>query len=100
MLHSLVLRLVALEARAHSTEDVPGEGLSSVLAFARAHHLDAVPLACLPNADLDAKIADLIAEVAAGVRGFTPLLLEALEKERVQRPAALALAPPGTRQPP
>jgi hypothetical protein len=50
---------------------------------------DTVPLASLPDAELDAKIT-----VLPGTRGFSLLLREALEEERTRRQAAQDKAPP------
>jgi hypothetical protein len=64
-----------------------------LLAYARAHPIEAVPIKDRTDTELGAQIADLTAQSAAGARGFTPLLLEALEKERARRQAALAQEP-------
>ena len=89
-LHRLGARLTRLEAQAQGTDASCGPGLSGVLAYARAHHSEAVPIADRTDAELAAQIADLTAQVATGARGCTPLLLEALEKERAQWQAAVA----------
>jgi hypothetical protein len=55
-------------------------GNGCLLASARAHHSEAVPIADLTAAELDAKITAL-----AGSRGLSRLLKEALEEERTRR---------------
>jgi len=59
-----------------------------MLAYARAHHIEAVPLADLTDAELDAKITAL-----AGARGLSLLLREALEEERTRRQGAQGKEP-------
>jgi hypothetical protein len=83
MLSRLTARLRRLEAQAQITDDLPGPGLSGLLAYARAHHIEAVPIADLTDAELDAKITAL-----AGTRGLSLLLREALEEERIRRQRA------------
>ena len=92
-LHRLGARITRLEAQAQGTDVSLGQGLSGVLAYARAHHIEAVPIKDRTDAELGAQIAELTAQVASGALGLTPLLLEALEKERARRQAALAQEP-------
>ena len=92
MLRSLHARLRRLE-QARSIDDIPGEGLAALLAYAERHHLRPAPITDRTDAELAAQIAALTAQVAAGVRGCTPLLLEALEKDHARRQAALAQEP-------
>src|SRR5262245_9365960 len=75
---SLTTRLRRLEAQAHG--EPHGQGIAALLEYARRHNItrDHVPLAALTDAALDAKIADLTAQVVAGARGYPRLLLEAL----------------------
>ena len=86
-LSRLGARITRLEAHAQGIDVSLGQGLSGVLAYARAHHIEAVPIKDRTDAELAAQIADLTAQVAAGARGYTGLLLEALEAARAQRPA-------------
>jgi hypothetical protein len=92
MLRSLAARLRRLEAQTLGTEEARGQGLSGLLAYARTHHIEAVPLTSLTDAELDAQIADLTAQVAAGARGYPRLLLEALELYRQPAPTQDAQA--------
>jgi hypothetical protein len=82
MLSRLEARLRRLEQQVQGTDTALAQGLSGLLAYARAQHIEAVPLASLPDAELDAKIAAL-----AGHRGLALLWLECLEEERAQRQA-------------
>ena len=90
MLRSLATRLRCLEARTQDIEEAFGQGLSGLLAYVERHHLRPTPIKDLTHAELEAQIADLKAKVAAGARGLTPLLLEALEQEQARRQVALA----------
>jgi hypothetical protein len=93
MLSRLDARLRRLEQQGQGTDAALGQGLSGLLAYARAHHIVAVPLALRTDTELGAEIEDLTAQVATGARGCTPLLLEALEKERARRQAACTREP-------
>jgi hypothetical protein len=79
----LEARLQRLEQQRQGTDTALAQGLSSLLTYARAHHMEAVPLADLTDAELDAKITAL-----AGTRGLSLLLREALEEERIRRQGA------------
>ena len=79
----LEARLQRLEQQRPGTDTALAQGLSSLLTYARAHHMEAVPLADLTDAELDAKITAL-----AGTRGLSLLLREALEEERIRRQGA------------
>ena len=68
MLSCLEARLQRLEEQRQRT-DTAAQGLSGLLASARAHHIEAVPLADLTDAELDAKITAL-----PGTRGLSLLL--------------------------
>ena len=81
-------RLRRLE-QARTLDAIPGGGLA-VLLQCRDRSPQPVPIPARTDAELGAEIVDLTAQVAAGARGFTPLLLEALEEERTQRQAAVA----------
>ena len=83
MLSRLTARLRRLEAQAQGTDDLPGPGLSGLLAYACAYHIEAVPVADLTDAELDAKLTAL-----AGTRGLSLLLREALQWERTRRQGA------------
>ena len=84
-LSRLGARITRLEAQAQGTDASLGQGLAALLAYAERH-----PPTKDPDAALEDLVADLTAQVAAGARGCTPLLLEALEKERARRQAAVA----------
>ena len=81
-LSRLGARITRLEAQAQGRDASLGQGLSGVLADARAHGI--VPLPTRTDAELDVAIANLTAQVAAGARGYTGLLLAALEAARAQ----------------
>jgi hypothetical protein len=83
MLSRLKARLQRLEQQRQGTDTALAQGLSGLLAYARAHHIEAVPIADLTAAELDAKIAAL-----AGTCGLALLLREALEEERTRRQGA------------
>ena len=89
MLSRLEARLQRLEQQRQWTDTALAQGLSGLLAYARAHHIEAVPIADLTDAELDAKITAL-----AGSRGLSLLLKEALEEERTRRQGAQGKAPP------
>jgi hypothetical protein len=59
-----------------------------LLAYARAHHIEAVTIADLTSAELDAKITAL-----AGACGLARLLRETLEEERTRRQEAQGKEP-------
>jgi hypothetical protein len=82
-------RLRRLEHQGQGTDTALAQGISGLLAYARAHHSEAVPLADLTDAELDAKITAL-----AGSRGLSLLLRETLEEERTRRQGAQGKAPP------
>ena len=91
MLSRLDARLRRLEAQSH---EGPRHGLASrallaLLDYARAQHSEAVPMADLTDAELDAKITAL-----TGTRGLSLLLREALEEERTRRQGAQGKEPP------
>ena len=88
MLSRLEARLRRLEQQRQGTDTALAQGLSGLLAYARAHHSEAVPIADLTDAELDAKITAL-----AGTRGLSLLLREALEEERTRRQGAQGKAP-------
>ena len=88
MLSRLEARLQRLEQQRQGTDTALAPGLSGLLAYARAHHIEAVPIADLTAAELDAKITAL-----AGTRGLSRLLKEALEEERTRRGVAQGKAP-------
>jgi hypothetical protein len=85
----LEARLQRLEQQRQGTATALAQGLSSLLAYAHAHHSEAIPLPDLTNAELDAKITAL-----AGARGLSLLLREALEEERTRRQGAQGKEPP------
>ena len=78
----------AWNSRVQGTDTALAQGLSGLLAYARAHHSEAVPLADLTAAELDAKITAL-----AGTCGLSLLLRQALEEERTRRQGAQGKAP-------
>jgi ATP/maltotriose-dependent transcriptional regulator MalT len=88
MLSRLEARLQRLEQQRQGTDTARAQGLSGLLAYARAHHSEAVPVADLTDAELDAKIPAL-----AGIRGLSLLLRQALEEERTRRQGAQGKAP-------
>ena len=88
MLSRLEARLRRLEQQRQGTDTALAQGLSGLLAYARAHHSEAVPIADLTDAELDAKITAL-----AGTRGLSLLLKEALEEERTRRQGAQGKEP-------
>jgi hypothetical protein len=89
MLARLEARLQRLEQQRQGTDTALAQGLSSLLAYARARHMEAAPLASLPDAELDTKMTAL-----AGPRGLSLLLREALEEERTRRQGAQGKEPP------
>jgi hypothetical protein len=89
MLSRLDARLRRLEQQRQGTDTALAPGLSGLLAYARAQHMEAVPMADLADAELDATITAL-----AGARGLSLLLREALEEERTRRQGAQGKAPP------
>ena len=89
MLSRLEARLQRLEQQRQGTDTALAPGLSGLLAYARAHHIEAVPLADLTDAELDVKITAL-----AGSSGLSLLLREILEEERTRRQGAQGKAPP------
>jgi hypothetical protein len=89
MLSRLEARLQRLEQQRQEPDTALAQGLSGLLAYARIHHIEAVPIADLTDAELDAKITAL-----AGSRGLSRLLKEALEEERTRRQGAQGKAPP------
>ena len=89
MLSRLEARLQRLEQQRQGTDTALAPGLSGLLAYARAHYIEAVPIADLTDAELDAKIAPL-----TGPRGLSRLLRETLEEERTRRQGAQGKAPP------
>ena len=88
MLSRLEARLQRLEQQRQGTDTALAQGLSGLLAYARAHHSEAVPIADLTDAELDAKITAL-----TGARGLSLLLRETLEEERTRRQGARARRP-------
>ena len=80
MPHRFEGRLRRLEQQRQGTDTALAPGLSGLLAYARAHHIGAVPLADFTDAELDAKITAL-----TGTRGLSLLLREALQRERTRR---------------
>jgi hypothetical protein len=82
-------RLRRLEQQAPETPWLHSKGLAALLAYARAHHSEAVPLADLTDAELDAKITAL-----TGTNGLSLLLRQALEEERTRRQEAQGKEPP------
>ena len=89
MLARLEARLQRLEQQRQGTDTALAQGLSSLLAYARARHMESAPLASLPYAELDTKMTAL-----AGPRGLSLLLREALEEERTRRQGAPGKEPP------
>ena len=79
----LEARLQRLEQQRQGTDTALAQGLSGLLAYARAHDFEAVPIAVLTDAERDAKIT-----ILAGTRGLSLLLREALEEERTRRQGA------------
>ena len=79
----LEARLQRLEQQRQGTDIALAQVLSGLLAYARAYHSEAVPLADLTDAELDAKITAL-----TGTRGLSLLLRQALEEERTRRQGA------------
>ena len=88
MLSRLEARLRRLEQQVQGTDTALAQGLSGLLAYARAHHSAAVPIADLTDAELDAKITAL-----AGTCGLSLLLRQALEEERTRRQGAQVKEP-------
>jgi hypothetical protein len=82
MPHRFDGRLRRLEQQAMCSDVAHGYGLASLLVVSRSKE-DTVPLASLPDAELDAKITAL-----AGTRGLSLLLKETLEEERTRRQGA------------
>jgi hypothetical protein len=89
MPHRFEGRLQRLEQQRQGTDTTLARGLSGLLAYARAQHIEAVPMAALADAELDAKITAL-----TGTRGLSLLLKEALEEECTRRQGAQGKAPP------
>ena len=89
MLSRLEARLQRLEQQRQRTDTALAPGLSGLLAYARAQHSEAVPIADLTDAELDAKITAL-----TGTRGLSLLLRETLEEERTRRQGAQGKEPP------
>jgi hypothetical protein len=89
MLSRLEARLQRLEQQLQGTDTALAQGLSGLLACARTHHSEAVPIADLTAAELDAKITAL-----TGTCGLSRLLRQALEEERTRRQGAQGKAPP------
>ena len=85
----LEARLRRLEQQVQGTDTALAQGLSGLLAYARIYHIEAVPIADLTAAELDAKITAL-----AGTCGLPLLLRQALEEERTRRQGAQGKAPP------
>jgi hypothetical protein len=85
----LEARLRRLEQQRPGTDTILAQGLSGLLAYARAHHIAAVPIADLTDAELDAKMTAL-----PGTRGLSLLLREALQRERTQCQVAQGKQPP------
>jgi hypothetical protein len=85
----LEARLQRLEQQRQEPDTALAPGLSGLLAYARAHHSEAVPIADLTAAELDAKMTAL-----TGARGLSLLLRETLEEERTRRQGAQGKAPP------
>ena len=73
-------RLRRLEQQRQGTDTAVAQGLSGLLAYARAQHIAAVPIADLTDAELDAKITAL-----TGSHGLSLLLRQALAEERTRR---------------
>src|SRR4029453_9881548 len=88
MLSRLEVRLQRLEQQRQGTDTALAQGLSGLLAYARAQHSAAVPMADLAAAELDATITAM-----AGTRGLSRLLKEALEEERTRRQGAKGKEP-------
>ena len=88
MPHRFDGRLRRLEQQAPETAWLHSKGLAALLAYARAPHSEAVPLADLTNGEIDAKITAL-----AGTRGLSLLLREALQWERTRRQGAQGREP-------
>ena len=88
-LSRLEARLQRREQQRQGTDTALAQGLSGLLAYARAHHIEPVPLADLTEAELDGKITTL-----AGTCGLSFLLREALEEERARRQVAQGKEPP------
>jgi hypothetical protein len=89
MLSRLEARLQRLEQQRQGTDTTLAPGLSGLLAYACAHHIAAVPVADLTDAELVAKITAL-----AGARGLSLLLREALQRERTRRQGVQGKEPP------
>jgi hypothetical protein len=89
MPHRFDGRLRRLEEQRQGTDTALAPGLSGLLAYARAQHIEAVPMADLADAELDAKITAL-----TGTRGLSLLLRQALQEERTRRQGAQGKEPP------
>src|SRR5262245_58750445 len=85
----LETRLQRLEQQRQGTGTALAQGLSGLLAYARTHHIEAVPIADRTDAELDAKLTTL-----TGTRGLSLLLREALEEERTRRRVTAGKEPP------
>jgi len=83
MLSRLEARLQRLEQQVQGTDTALAQGLSGLLAYARTHHSEAVPITDLTDAELDAKVT-----AVTGPRGLSRLLRETLEEERTRRQGA------------
>ena len=89
MLSRLEARLRRLEQQVQGTDTALAPGLSGLLAYARTHHSEAVPIIDLTDAELDAKIT-----AVTGPRGLSRLHRETLEEDRTRRQGAQGKAPP------
>ena len=65
MLSHLEARLQRLEQQRQEPDTALEQGLSGLLAYARAQHIEAVPIADLTEAELDAKITALAGPVGS-----------------------------------
>ena len=88
----LEARLQRLEQQRQGTATALAQGLSGLLASTQ--HSEAVPLAALTDAELDAKMTAL-----AGARGLSLLLKEALEEECTRRQGAQGKESPACTEP-
>src|SRR4030095_14491940 len=89
MLSRLEARLRRLEQQVQGTDTALAQGLSGLLAYARAHHSEAVPIAELTAPERDAKITAL-----SDTRGLSLRLRQVLEEERRRRWVATGKEPP------
>ena len=88
ILSRLEARLQRLEQQRQGTDAALAQGLSSLLAYARAHHSEAVPVADLTDTELNAKITAL-----ASNSELSLLLREVLQRERTRRRVAQGKEP-------